>query len=131
MNIADFDGGTIRRVSFTPANNPPTAVASGNPTTGPAPLTVQFTDTSTPGSAAITEWLWDFGDDGTSIEKNPTHEYTTSGTFLVSLRVTTQAGSDTVHNLARSSPTAKKPRPTVVAARRNNQVAICRRTYSA
>ena len=34
---ADFDGGTIRRVSFTPANNPPLAVATANPTTGAAP----------------------------------------------------------------------------------------------
>ena len=30
----DFDGGTIRRVTFTSANQPPTAVATGSPTTG-------------------------------------------------------------------------------------------------
>ena len=34
---ADFDGGTIRRVSFTLANQPPTAAAAATPTTGPAP----------------------------------------------------------------------------------------------
>ena len=39
---ADFDGGTIRQVSFTSANQPPTAVATASPTTGAAPLTVQF-----------------------------------------------------------------------------------------
>jgi hypothetical protein len=37
---ADFDGGTIRQVSFPPANQPPTAVATATPSTGPAPLTV-------------------------------------------------------------------------------------------
>ena len=33
----DFDGGTIRRISYTAANQPPTAVATATPTTGHAP----------------------------------------------------------------------------------------------
>ena len=40
----DFDGGTIRRISYT-ANQPPVAVADATPTTGSAPLTVQFDGT--------------------------------------------------------------------------------------
>ena len=36
-SIADFDGGTIRRVSFTPANQPPTAVATATPDHRPRP----------------------------------------------------------------------------------------------
>ena len=31
----DFDAGTIRRISFTAANQPPTAVATATPTSGP------------------------------------------------------------------------------------------------
>jgi hypothetical protein len=34
---ADFDGGTIRRISFTAQNQPPTAVATATPTSGAAP----------------------------------------------------------------------------------------------
>jgi len=41
----------------------------------------------------ITSWLWDFGD-GTrkSILQNPSHNYTTGGTFEVTLIVTTELG---------------------------------------
>ena len=38
----DFDGGTIRRISYSSANQPPVAVATATPTTGAAPLTVNF-----------------------------------------------------------------------------------------
>ena len=38
----DFDGGTIRRIRYFSANQPPTAVAQATPTTGAAPLTVAF-----------------------------------------------------------------------------------------
>jgi hypothetical protein len=59
---ADFDGGTIRRVTFTPANQPPTAVANGTPTTGSAPLTVQFDGsaraTPTPATRSATPGTW-------------------------------------------------------------------------
>lgn len=53
-----------------------------------APFTVQFTDL-TPGAS---EWLWDFGDGGTSTLQNPSHTYTAEGGYSVSLTVTTAAG---------------------------------------
>jgi PKD repeat protein len=37
---------------------------------------------------AILSWLWDFGDGNTSTDQNPTHVYTTQGTYNVSLTVT-------------------------------------------
>ena len=54
--------------------------------TGRAPLTVQFTDTST--YPAITAWAWTFGDGNTSTNQNPIHIYMYSGAFTVSLTVT-------------------------------------------
>ena len=39
--------------------------------------------------------MWDFGDGNTSTEDSPTHTYTTSGSFDVSLSVVGDAGSDT------------------------------------
>lgn len=42
-----------------------------------------------------TSWLWDFGDGNTSTEQNPTHTYTTSGTYTVCLTATNDQGSNT------------------------------------
>ncbi|NLR93399.1 PKD domain-containing protein [Flammeovirga agarivorans] len=52
---------------------------------------VQFTDAS----SDATSWAWDFGDGETSSEQNPTHTYTTAGTYSVKLTVTNEAGSST------------------------------------
>jgi len=61
---------------------------------GKAPLTVNFTDTSTNGTATITAWEWDFGDGGSSSEQNPEYIYLTAGNYDVSLTVTTSVASD-------------------------------------
>lgn len=65
---------------------------NASPTSGTAPLTVDFTDKSTGG---ITSWAWNFGDGATSTQQSPTHTYTDPGTYTVSLTVTGPAGSDT------------------------------------
>ncbi|MBD3285141.1 PKD domain-containing protein [candidate division WOR-3 bacterium] len=72
----------------------PTAEFSGAPTSGDAPLTVNFTDEST---GEITDWSWEFGDGNTSTTPSPgpTHEYTDPGTYTVSLTVSNPYGSDT------------------------------------
>jgi PKD repeat protein len=68
-----------------------TANFSGTPTSGVAPLTVNFSDLST-GSPA--SWSWSFGDGGTSTAQNPSHAYTTAGTYNVTLTATNACGSD-------------------------------------
>jgi len=54
---------------------------------------IRFADEST---GTVTAWHWDFGDGGTSTEKNPTHVYTKIGYYTVTLKVTGPGGSDTV-----------------------------------
>jgi subtilisin family serine protease len=49
---------------------------SASPLSGPAPLTVQFTDLST---GTITAWQWDFGDGAASGEQFPEHVYAAEG----------------------------------------------------
>lgn len=73
---------------------PPAPVAefSADPTTGDAPLTVSFTDSSTNSPAS---WLWDFGDGETSTEENPTHTFSNAGTYDVTLTVTGTGGQST------------------------------------
>jgi glucose/arabinose dehydrogenase len=97
---ANFDGGQIRRIQYVAANNPPQAVATANPTSGPAPLTVQFTGSgsSDPDGDPIT-YSWDLNGDGTygdSTAANPSFTYTTAGTFQVRLRVTDSHGGSSV-----------------------------------
>lgn len=74
---------------------PPQADFEANPTSGDAPLTVQFTDLST---GDPIEWHWDVDYDGTTdyISQNPQHVYLYSGTYTVKLTVTNSAGSDTL-----------------------------------
>ncbi|MDX1954301.1 MAG: PKD domain-containing protein [Chitinophagaceae bacterium] len=58
------------------------------------PLTVNFQDISTGGAVA---WNWDFGDGGTSTQQNPSHTYTSYGSYTVTLIATNSTGcSDTI-----------------------------------
>ena len=70
----------------------PVANFSASPTTGSAPLTVNFTDLSTHNP---TSWQWDFGDSSTSSEQNPSHIYASQGSYTVSLTVSNANGSNT------------------------------------
>lgn len=65
------------------------------PTSGCAPLAVQFTNTSTSGSGSITGYTWDFGDGGSSSSTSPPHTYLNIGCKNVSLTVTNSFGCTT------------------------------------
>ncbi|WP_094228419.1 PKD domain-containing protein [Methanolobus psychrotolerans] len=67
---------------------------SANATSGNAPLTVKFTDTT---SGAVS-WEWDFDGDGTvdSTEQNPVHTYTSLGDYTVKLTAYGNGNSDSV-----------------------------------
>jgi PKD repeat protein len=72
----------------------PVASFTANPTSGPAPLAVQFTDKST---GSPTSWSWTFGDGGSSTAQNPSHTYTSSGTYTVTLTATNAGGSSSAN----------------------------------
>ena len=74
-------------------------------TSGTAPLSVAFTDTST---GSPTSWLWDFGDRTNSTEQNPAHIYSSAGTYSVRLTATSQNGVSTKSatiNVLKATPT--------------------------
>jgi len=58
------------------------------------PMDVTFTD-ETSGSPPR-DWLWDFGDGDSSTLQNPSHTYTTPGTYDVSLTVFVSGQSETI-----------------------------------
>jgi PKD repeat protein len=95
----DYDGGTIRRIQYFAANQPPIAVATASPTNGPAPLTVNFdgSGSSDPDGNPIT-YSWDLDGDGVygdSTAVKPTRTYSTPGTYTVRLRVSDNQGATT------------------------------------
>jgi len=71
---------------------PPAAAIGATPTSGTAPLTVQFTDLSL---GQVTARTWDFGDGSGSQAANPSHVYSAAGSYTVSLTVTGPGGSNT------------------------------------
>jgi glucose/arabinose dehydrogenase len=92
----DFDGGTIRRVRYFSANRPPVAVATASPTTGAAPLTVNFDGSgSSDPDGDILSYAWDLDGDGAyddSTAIRPTWTYTAAGSYAAKLRVNDPAG---------------------------------------
>ena len=79
-------------IVHTGGPSPPNAQFATNPTSGSAPLNVDFTDLSAGGP---TIWSWQFGDGGTSPAQSPSHTYDVPGTYTVTLTVSNFIGSDT------------------------------------
>ena len=84
----------IRRIRYIAGNQPPTAAANANPTSGQAPLPVTFSSagSSDPEGAPLT-YSWTFGDGGTSTQANPSHTYQTAGQYTARLTVSDGANS--------------------------------------
>jgi hypothetical protein len=59
---------------------------TATPTSGSVPLIVNFTDATLHNP---TSWLWQFGDGSTSTEQNPSHVYTSTGSYEVILTAIT------------------------------------------
>jgi PKD repeat protein/glucose/arabinose dehydrogenase len=93
----DFDGGTIRRITYTSSNQNPVAVATASPTTGAAPLTVTFNGTGSSDPEGTTlAYAWDLDGDGAyddSSVATPSYTYNTNGTHTATLRVTDSGGA--------------------------------------
>ena len=71
----------------------PVANFNANVTSGRAPLTVKFTDTST---GSLDTWNWTFGDGNimNATVQNPVHTYLRAGNYTVSLKVTSAGKFD-------------------------------------
>ncbi|MCK4298155.1 MAG: S-layer homology domain-containing protein, partial [Planctomycetes bacterium] len=90
--IIAIAGGWFHSLALEVEMTAPVAEFSGTPTTGSVPLTVDFTNLS---AGDLTSWEWDFGDGGTSTQRNPSHTYTDVGSCTVSLTATNIFGCDT------------------------------------
>ncbi|MEO6671457.1 MAG: PKD domain-containing protein [Ferruginibacter sp.] len=85
QNAAGKD--SLTKISYISIYGKPTVDFSASSQTGCFPLTVNFTDLSTTPAGIIDNWQWDFGDGNASTQQNPSHVYTSAGSYNVSLRV--------------------------------------------
>jgi PKD repeat protein len=73
-----------KTVVITVSPAPLTANFVADPTSGNAPLTVSFTDTST---GAPSTWIWELGNGQVSYDRNPQTTYYAAGSYTVQLTV--------------------------------------------
>ncbi|HEY0638501.1 MAG TPA: ThuA domain-containing protein [Pseudonocardiaceae bacterium] len=94
------DDSGVYRIDAVAQNRAPVAVASGTPTSGAAPLAVQFSSAGSndPDGQAIT-YRWAFGDGTTSTVANPSKTYTANGSYTAQLTVTDPTGQTGVANV--------------------------------
>ena len=92
LTVSNRTGQSSSSSTIVVTNPPPKLAAQflPNPASGPAPLTVQFTDQST---GLIQAWHWAFGDGSTSSAENPSHTYTRAGRFTARLTVSASRGN--------------------------------------
>ncbi len=67
-------------------------------------MTLEFEDRSWDPDGSIVSWLWSFGDDASSTDPSPTHVYTESGTYTVTLAVTDNEGKSATQSRAFTFP---------------------------
>ncbi len=95
-----YDIGAHEAGASTPGNRPPAVTASGTPTSGNAPLTVNFASNASDPDGQIVLYSWTFGDGQGSPDANPSHLYTAVGTFNAILTVTDNSGATATATVA-------------------------------
>lgn len=96
LTVKDNDGNEdiyTQTVTVTIPNKKPTATCSAYPTSGTIPLTVSFTGSGKDSDGYINDYEWDFKDGTISSTQNPSHTFTTSGTYYVKFTVTDDDGA--------------------------------------
>ena len=94
-DAAHTQSGFSNDVSATIAYSAPVAQFGASATSGTAPLTVNFSSTST---GTISTYAWTFGDSTAGSTQNPSHVYSSAGVYTVGLTVTGPGGSNTKTN---------------------------------
>ena len=108
------DARIVRIEYYRGGDRPPIADATADPTSGSAPLQVQFTgDKSRSCADGELRFAWDFNGDGVvdSHKPNPTHSYNQRGNYNAQLVVTDRSGLTSAANIPIS---VGNTRPSVV-----------------
>jgi PKD repeat protein len=113
LTVTDATGASQSSTSQATVNNVAPTVSIGGPYSGTAGGAVSFTGSgSVPDKGDTLTYTWNFGDNTTSTQQNPTHTYTAAGTYTVSLTVADQEGASTTST---TTATVAADPPTVSA----------------
>jgi len=99
LTVIDDEGATANQSITIQVTYLPIAAVSANVTSGIEPLTVQFTGSGTDRDGQIISYHWDFGDGKTSSQQNPSHTYTSNGTYTATLTVTDNQGGTRANSI--------------------------------
>ncbi len=102
-----FGGGNtdskLVRIDYISGSRSPVAIASATPSSGPVPLTVDFSSEESfdPDVGEVLTYEWDFESDSTidSNDPNPQFTYTTAGNYTAQLTITDEAGNQGITNV--------------------------------
>ncbi|MFC0530437.1 discoidin domain-containing protein [Phytohabitans kaempferiae] len=106
LYYVDIAGGTVRRIRYFAGNQPPVATIAATPTSGAAPLTVQFDGSASsdvdPADQGRLRYEWDFTDDGTvdATTARASHTYPAGGPYTARLRVYDTLGASGTRTVA-------------------------------
>ena len=94
LQVTDDDN-AVKEITktLTILNVAPIALFNYQPSNPTFNDTIQFFDVSNELDGVIEEWLWDFGDGSTSLERSPVHRYTNEGKYTVTLTVIDNDGA--------------------------------------
>jgi gliding motility-associated-like protein len=82
----------VEKINYITVFPSPTPNFTADITLGCVPVRVNFTDLSTTPLGTIVSWDWDFGDGATSSLRNPSHTYTNTGFYTITLTITSSTG---------------------------------------
>jgi len=124
-----FGNGQIRRLRYTGTLAHPPAVtqATATPTSGPAPLTVEFAASATDLDGDAISYQWNFGDGTSAATANPTKTYDDPGVYTAQLTVTANGDTATSAPIpiqVGQPPTAAITAPTATTFRAGDTIVI-------
>jgi PKD repeat protein len=93
FQVSDGTDTDSEAVTITVTNTAPTAAGSMDRTSTDRLTAVRFTDASTDAEGVVATYAWSFGDGSSSNERNPSHTYSSLGTFTVRLTVADDDGA--------------------------------------
>ena len=104
----------IRRIRFVSGNQAPIAAASVTPSSGPAPLTANFSSagSSDPEGDPLS-YSWNFGDGQSSTAANPVHSYANAGSYTA--RLTVSDGTNSTLSTPLTITVGSPPTATITA----------------